>query len=594
MIERMKKLQFLVFHGDYETFLGKLRSLGVVHVENLGGADDAGALLKGRSDLLQKVNSAISTLQKEKGGVEAQGAPCDAPLEEYEALISRKHALETAIGELKELRAALAPWGEFDPQALEALKENGCPLNFYKCSKSKYDSALEKGNPVFRISEDKTWVYLACAVPLDGMDRCTLPGRRLSEVQAELMALEASAKELTDSLPVFAAGNLTALEQMRTDIMNDIDFEKVRMSASASCEGTLMVLQGWIPQKMLPEARAALDEATCLYQVMDPTPEDDIPIRMTNNRFFSLFEPLTKLYMLPAYGEIDLTPFFAPFFTLFFGLCFGDMGYGLLMIVAMPLFDKLFKLINPDFSKWLVPLFGGATILCGLLTGTAFGFSLYDLDIPFLHKLKDLFYMDNSRMFTLSLIIGCVQILFGMCLKACNQTIQLGFKYALSTIGWIILLVTAATAGLGLASFGSIPVIVLMCVSGVLILFFNSPGKNPLLNLGLGLWDAYNMVTGLLGDVLSYVRLFALGLSGGILASVFNSLAEGMSPKVPVLGFLVTALIFLAGHAINIFMNFLSAIVHPMRLTFVEFFKNSGYTGGGREYKPFAENKQIK
>lgn len=307
---------------------------------------------------------------------------------------------------------------------------------------------------------------------------------------------------------------------------------------------------------------------------------------MSNNRFFRLFEPFTKLYMLPAYGELDLTPFFAPFFMLFFGLCLGDMGYGLLMILAMPLFDKLFKLINPEFSKWLVPLFGGSTMICGLLTGTAFGFNLYDLDIPFLQKMKDLFYQDNSTMFTLSLAIGAVQIMFGMILKAVNKTIQFGFKYALSTIGWIILLSTVAAAALAKTGFDSPIIVTLLIIAGILIFLLNSPGRNPLLNMGLGLWDAYNMATGLLGDILSYVRLFALGLSGGILASVFNSLAVGMSPKVPVLGFLVTALIFLAGHAINIFMNFLGAIVHPMRLTFVEFFKNSGYNGGGKEYRP--------
>jgi V/A-type H+-transporting ATPase subunit I len=97
------------------------------------------------------------------------------------------------------------------------------------------------------------------------------------------------------------------------------------------------------------------------------------------------------------------------------------------------------------------------------------------------------------------------------------------------------------------------------------------------------------MVTGLLGDVLSYVRLFALGLSGGILASVFNSLAKGMSPDNIIAGPIVMVLIFLIGHSINMFMNVLGAMVHPMRLTFVEFFKNSGYEGGGKAYKPFAK-----
>jgi len=128
---------------------------------------------------------------------------------------------------------------------------------------------------------------------------------------------------------------------------------------------------------------------------------------------------------------------------------------------------------------------------------------------------------------------------------------------------------------------------IVMGVAAIPIFFFNSPGKNPFLNLGLGLYDTYNMATGLLGDVLSYVRLFALGLSGGILASVFNSLALGLKPDNVVAGPLVFLIIFLFGHAMNIFMNVLGAVVHPMRLTFVEFYKNAEFTGGGKRYEPF-------
>ena len=128
---------------------------------------------------------------------------------------------------------------------------------------------------------------------------------------------------------------------------------------------------------------------------------------------------------------------------------------------------------------------------------------------------------------------------------------------------------------------------VILIIGALMAYLYNSPGKNIFVNIGLGLWDSYNMATGLLGDILSYVRLFALGLSGGILASVFNSLAVGMSPDNAVAGPIIMVLIFVIGHAINIFMNVLGAMVHPMRLTFVEFFKNAGYEGGGKEYKPF-------
>ncbi|MDR1779732.1 MAG: V-type ATP synthase subunit I, partial [Tannerella sp.] len=212
---------------------------------------------------------------------------------------------------------------------------------------------------------------------------------------------------------------------------------------------------------------------------------------------------------------------------------------------------------------------------------------------PALDRLKEKIFMDNNKMFALALILGIIQIIFGMCLKAANRMIQFGFMYGLSTIGWIIAIVSVGVAYLFpsvLPMFGTIHYIIL-AIAGILIFLLNSPGKNPLLNIGLGLWDTYNMATGLLGDVLSYVRLFALGLSGGILAGVFNSLATNMSPDNIIAGPIVMALIFVIGHAINLFMNVLGAFVHPLRLTFVEFYKNSAYEGGGKAYNPFKWNK---
>ena len=192
-------------------------------------------------------------------------------------------------------------------------------------------------------------------------------------------------------------------------------------------------------------------------------------------------------------------------------------------------------------------------------------------------------------MFNLSLILGVIQIIFGMILKTANRIIQFGWIYGVSTMGWILVLVSTIFAALlpGVMPLMGAVHSAILSIAALAIFLLNSPGKNPLVNIGLGLWDSYNMATGLLGDVLSYVRLFALGLSGGILASVFNSLAEGMSPDNVVVGSIVMALIFVVGHVINIFMNVLGAMVHPMRLTFVEFFKNAEYEGGGREYTPF-------
>ena len=131
-------------------------------------------------------------------------------------------------------------------------------------------------------------------------------------------------------------------------------------------------------------------------------------------------------------------------------------------------------------------------------------------------------------------------------------------------------------------------------VGGVLMLVLNTPGRNPLVNFGAGLWDFYNNLTGILSDVLSYIRLFAIGLSGGILATVFNDLAQGLSPDIPVVKVVVMVLILLVGHGINLFMSAISSFVHPMRLTFVEFYKNAGFEMALRPFDPLRKMNETK
>ena len=607
MITRMKKLTFLVFYKEYQEFLDRMGELGVLHVvqKQQGVLDNAEVQEQMR--LLSRYANAIEALGKvatapssspmgEDKGVQSCSSPLGGNeggllLVQYDQLLADKAAAEARIQVLAKDEQMLAPWGNFEPASVERLIKAGYDINFFACATRLYKEEWESEYHAITIRADKSKVYFI-TVTAPGTEisieaeLCRLPKTSLEALRQEIESLQAKCADFDKQITAFADAHLAHFKAAHEALQSDINFSKVALSADSVADNKLMLLQGWAPEKSLDTVREYLDKTGHYYQIDDPTAEDDIPIQLSNNKFFRLFEPLTKLYMLPKYGELDLTMFFAPFFMLFFGLCLGDMGYGLLIMLALPVFTKLFQLINPEFKSPLVFLFGLSTVLAGSLTGTAFGFSLYDLDIPFFQKMKDLLYQDNQAMFYLSLIIGCVQILFGMVLKAVNLTIQLGFKYAVSTIGWILLLVGVAV-GVLTGSMGATWFMVLMIVAGCMIMLYNSPGKNIFLNIGLGLWDAYNMVTGLLGDVLSYVRLFALGLSGGILASVFNSLAVGMSPDIPVVGFLVTALIFLIGHGLNIFMNILGSMVHPMRLTFVEFFKNSGYEGGGQEYTPF-------
>jgi len=313
-----------------------------------------------------------------------------------------------------------------------------------------------------------------------------------------------------------------------------------------------------------------------------------------NSKYSKLFEPIAKLYSLPDYKELDLTPFFAPFFMMFFGFCLGDAGYGLLFIIAASIV-KLRAKSNMKPLLTLIQILGGSTVIFGFLSGTFFGVDLLKADIAFLESFRDIF-LKPEEMFYFALILGGVQIIFGMFVKILNITKQLGFKYSLSILGWIILITSTVLFMLLKNKIGPELEILkylyflILASSLVMILFMNNPGKGILGNFGKGLGDIYFTATGVFGDVLSYIRLFALGISSAILGYVFNYLALEMSGDTIIVSQVIFLLILVVGHSLNIFMATLGAFVHPLRLTFVEFYKNAGFMGGGKEYKPFKKN----
>ena len=609
MITKMKKLTFLVYHKEYEGFLNSLRELGVVHiVEKQQGAAD-NTELQENIRLSNRLAATLKLLQNQKheknaviaaeGGTAARGMQV---LDEVDALQTEHGKLSQQLQSYAKEKEALEAWGNFEPDGIQKLKDAGYVIGFYSCSEGNYKEEWEteyNAMIVNRISSKVFFVTVTKAgqeVDLD-VEQAKLPAYSLSRLEALYDTTEQAIEENEKQLVALSETDIPSLKAAIKELQSQIEFSKVVLSSEQTAGDKLMLIEGWAPAYSKVEIEAYLNDAHVYYEITDPMPGDDVPIRLNNKGFFAWFEPICKLYMLPKYNELDLTPFFAPFFMIFFGLCLGDSGYGLFLFLGATAYRLLAKKVTPSAKSIisLIQVLAVSTFFCGLLTGTFFGANIYDLDWPIVQRLKHAVLLDNNDMFQLSLILGVIQILFGMVLKAVNQTIQFGFKYAVATIGWIILLVSTAVSFLFSSSemlpsvlwIGGTAYKVVLCISGAMIFLFNSPGKNIFMNIGLGLWDSYNMVTGLLGDVLSYVRLFALGLSGGILAGVFNSLAVGMSPDNVIAGPIVMVLIFVIGHAINIFMNVLGAMVHPMRLTFVEFFKNSGYEGGGKEYKPF-------
>ena len=605
MITKMKKLTFLVYHKEYDAFLNNLRDLGVVHIaEKQQGMADNSALqekirLSARLSATIKLLQNIKTEEKVTDDLETVSASRGMQiLDEVDELLNHKSSLQQQILAYEKELAVLEPWGDFSPESIAKLRDSGYDIGFYISTEANFNEDWIEAYNAMVINRVASKVYFITftktnqEIDLD-VERIKLPDRSYGQTQELIQCNKEELLRQEETLQNIARKDIPSLLAARKELNGEIEFDQVVLNTEPAAGEKLMLLQGWLPASEEDPIVAYLNSQSVYYDIKKPAPEDNVPIQLNNKGLFAWFEPICKLYMLPKYNELDLTPFFAPFFMLFFGLCLGDSGYGLFLLLGVTLYRLLAKNIGQTMKPILslVQLLAASTFFCGMLTGTFFGANFYDLDWPFIQRMKQAIAMDNNDMFQLSLLLGVIQILFGMILKAVNQAIQFGFKYAVGTIGWIILLVSVGLAAVLPAVFpmGGTAHLVILAIAGAMILFYNSPDKNIFINFGLGLWDSYNMVTGLLGDILSYVRLFALGLSGGILASVFNSLAVGMSPDNVIAGPIVMVLIFVIGHSINIFMNVLGAMVHPMRLTFVEFFKNSGYEGGGKEYKPFSK-----
>ncbi len=601
MILPMLKYSFLVYHGDYEKFLDDIGKIGVVDV--IVKKDEDSEELKEKYRHVKEITSTIKFL--EKRGVEKKKQKSVEGKDVFEEINKLSNEQEEKLQQLNSLKkeiSLISPWGDFSVDTIEKLKDEGIRLRFYTCSSKRYDEQWEREYPIEVIDKKAGNVYFVVVergeeeIELDA-EEVRAPEKPVSELKHYEKKLEEDIRNIEKQFDKHASQSIKALEEYRKEIWETTEYEKVWENTLAEADDKVMILEGWVPEKKADELDKYLEKQKILYIKTEPDPEKEkVPILLKNKKFSEKFEMLGDFYSLPKYNELDLTPFFAPFYMLFFGFCLGDAGYGILLgIVALLARSK----VKTELKKVMMLIFylGVSTFAFGIISGTFFGIDLYDTKLPVYSSLNT--YMEargtdiNQQLFNLSLILGGLQIIFGLFLKAINETIQMGWKFALSTIGWIVLIVGGGIL-FALNYFEMMPkqminilLYVVLGISGLFIFVLNHPRRNVFVNIGAGLWNTYNMVTGVLGDLLSYIRLFALGISSAILGYVFNSIAVSMSGNIPVISIIVMVIILVIGHGINLFMSGLGAFVHPLRLTFVEFYKNAGFTGGGKEYRPF-------
>lgn len=593
MITPMMKYSFLIYHKEYIPFLEKLQELGVLHI--IEKKKDVDENIKISLQQISKINKTLSFLDKRNQEEIAEQSDLDglSIVEKIDALIDKKAAIEQEqLSLIKEIQKA-EPWGDFSPNMEDKFTNLHIKLRFFYCNEKKFNPEWKEKYPLEIVNIKDGLAYIVAfqrgADPIDiNAEEIKLPEQSLSELLAKDKSNKNSLEEIENIFDEYAIKYRDILKETRREIQAKTDFDLALSNTEKQAEEKVMLLEGWIPTEKKDELEKVLDEQNVYYVSAQPNNEDNVPIKLKNNNFSKLFEPISNLFALPDYAELDLTPFFAPFFMLFFGFCVGDTGYGLLILIATLIFRrKASKELKPLLT--LAAYLGATTIIMGLISGTFFGLELVHIDSYPLKKI----ILDPLNMFWLSIGIGGLQIFYGMIIKAANQIKQRGFKYGLSTIGWLLLIAFFGTftgleqAGISFAGFNIIKEIGL-AVSFAMILLFANPEKNIIISIFTGLYDVYNTVTGVFGDLLSYIRLFALGISSAILGLVFNQIAAQFLGG-SFLNYIPFIIILLIGHGLNIFMAGLGAFVHPLRLTFVEFYKNAGFTGGGKQYKPFSK-----
>ena len=571
MITLMDKYSFILLSGDRDRFLDEIQELGVVDIKRSSKAVD------------EVSGSIVSEMEALKGQIrEIQN--CSDKLSE---------SLKTRIAELGRSLSEARPWGSFDR---EAVKRFG--IRLYACARKAFDTSWAENYALEIISEDKNKIYFAVAGDAKDfpLKEIALPAKDSAELEKEIAELKSQLEQHSAEL-ASRKGEIPVLQELIDKKCSELSLYLAGATGKSAAEGSLVLFEGFAPRENSARLCEALDKMDIYYRKEEATAEDKPPIKLKNNAFVRQFETFTRMYGMPVYNEFDPTIFLSIFYLLFFAICMGDAGYGLLLIgIGLALKGRKGGLAD----MWsLIVTLGAGTVVVGLIMATFFGINLYDAAwVP--AWLKKIMIVGDisvggamySKQMVLSLGIGVLHICLAMLTKAVWAVKRDGFKHSLGTLGWTLLIV-GSVIGLSIGLTGVISetamkflLIGIGAVSALGIFIFNKWGRNPLVNIGSGLWDTYNMASGLMGDVLSYVRLYALGLSGGMLGQTFNLIADMVKGTDPTWQWIPFVIILLFGHVLNLGLCALGAFVHPLRLNFVEFFKNAGYEGQGVEYNP--------
>ena len=638
MIVPMKKVSLIILGDKKSETLKELRKLGMMHIEIAEGTGERINELKGQIAMLENcVFSIEEKVKKNKETKDVTNAEALAAAKEVAALAEEKKAYQAEQVSLKSELDRLKNWGDIDPEQFGCLAEKGIELSLYEIPKAEY-AALGENVKTIKLEETKTSVK--CLVVRQGAEdeeavdsvknyRVELPKASTSEMKAKIESLENSIAGIDEKL-VSYAGYVAGMKNAVKAFEKEIEFEVYATgmtdeSLTNEGENNISVAHftGYIEAENVDCLKKAAESNSWGLVIEEPTTEDNVPTKLKNNKFVSLIYPLTDfLNTIPGYYEYDISAWFLAFILVFFGMIFGDGGYGLLItaVAAVPIVKSLVskKPAAPVFL--LIGLFGLSTIIWGTLTCTWFGLTpehlpqwLKGLSIPVISNVNadkiwypfwtegkvGLTTAQNLQIFCF--VLALIQLLIAhiKCAITNRKSLKVlgDIGSAIELIGMFYVVLSFVVSGevfsMGLVISG-IPVgtiaIVFVAVGFLLSFVFANYEGNIVKSILESLTNIVSVLLGifnLFSDIVSYIRLWAVGLAGAAISATVNELA---GPLFGNFMFMILAIVLLVfGHGLNMILNVLSVIVHGIRLNTLEFSSHLGMSWSGHKFKPFEE-----
>ncbi|SFG48044.1 V-type ATP synthase subunit I [Oribacterium sp. WCC10] len=614
MIEKMKMIHVVTTVSHKDEMLEGLRSLGLLH---LAERKSANHFATEKFNDLAKTFSRLQDYMPDKKSKETTTPPPVLSDEAFKKMYkSAKEALKKKDSLSQELSAATAeierlePWGSFSPSDVRELKKQGIDLHFYRVGQTECEEIMQnesiKSIRLASVEKTDTLAVIGTLPPDIPATEFQLPEKGIDELRRDVEACKAEEAKCTEILKNTAVYENSFQAQI-LKAQNEENYSSA--SETAENDEQLVWISGYIPEVDLLTFKESAKKNCWAYAVSDVSPEDEtIPTKLRYNSFTKLISPLyDMLGILPGYREADISLWFLIFFALFFAMIIGDGGYGMIFLIgAVILIAKTKQLSTPVFLLLILSI---STVVWGAVTGTWFGMESA-MKVPFLKSMVLPGFANYPQYFNVeattqqnnimkfSFTLGAMQMEIGSLLAVKKKLGEKDLSYV-ADIGWMLTIVGMYLLSLYLVIGESVaigPVFVAIAIGFVLVVLFSgmAPGISFSDGVKAGLGGAFTSFLNTIscfGNVMSYIRLFAVGMAGLAISQSFNNMAAGMSSGPLIIA---GALVVIIGHVINIVMCILSVVVHGVRLNVLEFSGQVGLEWTGIAYDPFKMNDKIK